>query len=267
VVSLAQIATAMSARSPSSRCPSCGGEAAGNFCNRCGSPLGPRHCRHCGAEVATGARFCTACGKTLPGVAPAARSAAGLPRLPVAIGAAAVAVLILAVLLRPSSPPAAPVGTAAPAGAPGAGPPDLSQMTPRQAFDRLYNRVMTAAEQGDTATVAQFSPMALMAYGNLPEVDADARYHAAMLRLHTGDIAGAKALSDSILAAEPTHLFGFVLGASVARFQGDRAGQTHFYERFLAAWPAENGNGRLEYQDHQRMLEGFKAEAESGGNP
>jgi len=217
--------------------------------------------------VASGARFCTACGKSLSGVAPAVRSKGGIPLLPVAIGAAAVAVLLLAVLLRPSTPPAAPVGVAAPAGPPGAGPPDLSQMTPRQAFDRLYNRVMTAAEQGDTATVAQFSPMALMAYGNLQDVDADARYHAAMLRLHTGDLPGAQALADSILAAEPSHLFGFVLGASVARFQGDRTGQARNYERFLAAWPAENGRDRPEYQDHQRMLEGFRAEAESGGNP
>ena len=50
-------------------------------------------------------------------------------------------------------------------GAPGA-LPDLASMTPREQFDRLYNRVMQASEQGDTATANRFSPMALQAYQN-----------------------------------------------------------------------------------------------------
>jgi hypothetical protein len=171
-----------------------------------------------------------------------------------------VVALILVLVSRGQRAPA-PVGPAPGAAAPAGGLPDISQLTPRDAFDRLFNRVMTAAEQGDTATVAQFSPMALMAYRNLDTVDADARYHAAMLRLHTGDVPGAQALADSILAVQPNHLFGFVLGAAVARFQGNAARERDLYARFLAAWDAEMMAGRPEYQDHQRMLEGFERDA------
>ena len=62
-------------------------------------------------------------------------------------------------------------------------------MSPRERFDRLYNRIMTAAENGDEGTVTNFTPMALSAYSMLDTVDADARYHAALIKLHTGDIA------------------------------------------------------------------------------
>ena len=65
-------------------------------------------------------------------------------------------------------------------------------MSPRERFDRLYNRIMQAAESGDEATVTRFTPMALMAYAQLDSLDADARYHAALLELHTGDVAGAR---------------------------------------------------------------------------
>ena len=64
-------------------------------------------------------------------------------------------------------------------------------MTPRERFDRLFNRIMEAGQQGDTAQVARFTPMALGAYAQLDTFDADARYHAAVLHLQVGRIAGA----------------------------------------------------------------------------
>ena len=53
--------------------------------------------------------------------------------------------------------------------------PDISQLSPRERFDRLFNRIMQAAEQGDTAQVRRFTPMALGAYAQLDTIDADAR--------------------------------------------------------------------------------------------
>ena len=44
---------------------------------------------------------------------------------------------------------------------------DLASLSPRQAADRLFNRVMAASENGDTAEALQFAPMALQAYNNL----------------------------------------------------------------------------------------------------
>ena len=153
-------------------------------------------------------------------------------------------------------PPAtqAPVST-------GAQLPDISQMSPRERFDRLYNRVMQAAEQGDVATMQQFSPMALSAYEMLDEVDADARYHAALLKLHTGDMAGSIVQADSILAETPTHLFGLVVKGTLAKWQQDPAALAVVYGQFLEVYDEEMDIGRPEYGHHASMLESFKADA------
>ena len=42
---------------------------------------------------------------------------------------------------------------------PAAGPaPDISTMTPQERFDRLFNRIMQAAERGDSVEVERFTP-------------------------------------------------------------------------------------------------------------
>ena len=138
-------------------------------------------------------------------------------------------------------------------------PPDLSTMSPREQFDRLYNRVMRAAEQGDTATVSRFSPMAFQAYENLGAVDADARYHAAVLRLHVArDTGAALRLADSIQASNPGHLFAFLIRGTVGRLAGDTGLLARANAGFLAAWEAETKSGRPEYKDHQVMLDQFR---------
>jgi hypothetical protein len=159
-------------------------------------------------------------------------------------------------------------GSPAPAAAPFAGqtdgsPPDLSQMSPRERFDRLYNRVMQASESGDRATVTQFSPMALAAYGMLDEVDADARYHAAMIRLDTGDPAGAAALADTILAGNPNHLLGLVLRGAIAESRKDAGGLRKARQQFLDQYQAEEAVGHQEYQDHKVILDRFLQDAKS----
>jgi hypothetical protein len=67
-------------------------------------------------------------------------------------------------------------------------PVDLASMSPRDAADRLFNRVMVASESGNTAEALKFAPMALQAYDNLGTLDNDARYHVALLHLTLGDI-------------------------------------------------------------------------------
>lgn len=134
-------------------------------------------------------------------------------------------------------------------------------MSPRERFDRLYNRVMQASEGGDTATVGRFTPMALAAYGMLDSIDADARYHAAMLRLHTGDAPGAAALADTILAVVPTHLLGYVIRGTVARWDKDEAALTLARRMFLANYDEETAANRPEYRDHKTMLDRFLEEA------
>jgi hypothetical protein len=160
---------------------------------------------------------------------------------------------------RPPASAAAPFAATSATGI----PPDLSQMSPRERFDRLYNRVMQASESGDTGSVAQFTPMALMAYAGLDQVDADARYHAAMLRLHTGDPDGARALADSILLEAPSHLFGYLLRGALARWERNDSALRAVEREFVSRYQSEIAAGRAEYRDHQVALERFHAQAKS----
>ena len=143
--------------------------------------------------------------------------------------------------------------------------PDISQMSPRERFDRLFNRVMQAAEAGDSSQVQQFTPMALGAYQQLDSVDADARYHAAVIHLQVGDFGPAKALADTILAQAPGHLFGYVIRGTAARLQGDSVGLRRAEEAFLAHYQTEIAAKRVEYSDHQPVLDQFKEDAEQAG--
>jgi hypothetical protein len=120
---------------------------------------------------------------------------------------------------------------------------------------------MGAAEAGDEATVTRFAPMALAAYGQLDSLDADARYHAALLEIHTGDVTGPAALADTILAREPGHLFGYVIRGTVARWRRDDASLARAYDDFLAHWDAELAANRPEYGEHRPALDQFRRQA------
>ena len=216
------------------------------------------YCAECGARVA--GRFCGQCGTAV----------AGRPAVPRAFaaqwGAVALAVLtlvILAVLIvrQPRVTAGSPDPAAGSATA-GTAPPDISGLNPRQRFDTLFNVVMRASENGDTARSARFAPMALLAYGELEDVDADARYHAAVIRLHvTGDSKPALLLADTIQANDPQHLFAFMIRGSAGQLTGDQAMVRRAASDFLSAWAREIASGKPEYQDHRIMLDQFRARA------
>jgi Double zinc ribbon len=249
----------------STRCPECGASGAtSNFCTTCGSPLGAHACRACGATVAAGTRFCGHCGVSAS--ANQLRTTTPKSRLPWAIagfGAVALAVILVLLVRRDqSATSAAAESTPAEPAAGTEAPPDISSMSPRERFDRLYNRIMRAAESGDEATVTRFTPMALMAYAQLPDIDADARYHAALLKVHTGDVDGARALADTILGQNPGHLFGYLIRGTVARWQKDDAALASSYAAFLSHYDAEMKAARGEYTEHSRALEDFRQAAQ-----
>ena len=250
-------------------CPSCGAPATGNFCSGCGASLTAHSCAVCRAELSPQARFCHRCGHPVSDAAPAKRAS---ERRAWTVAAALCLLLLGGIVYRvsrSSGQPVAPdmansgVSSATLPGAARSGrAPDISSMSPRERFDRLFNRVMQAAEAGDSSTVEQFTPMALGAYQQLDSVDVDARYHAAVIRLQVGDLAPAKALADTILRESPGHLFGYVIRGTAARFQGDSAALQRAERDFLAHYQTEMAAKRVEYLEHQPVVEEFKGQAE-----
>jgi len=254
-------------------CSACGAEASGRFCQHCGAAISAA-CRECGNPLPKGARFCNMCGATA--AAPSSSAAARTSPLPWAVAGIAVAALI-AVLLIPrlnggeqpataAAPAQGPVAQAPFAGGGGAqGNPravDLSSMTPREAADRLFNRVMTAVSNNDTAQAMQFLPMAIQAYRNVDQLDADGRYHLGALYLFANQPTEAKAQADSILASNPTHLFGLFVGAQAESQRGNQAGAKELYRKFLQAYDAEIAKKLPEYEEHSQGFPTMKTQAE-----
>jgi hypothetical protein len=206
-------------------------------------------CRSCGAETA--GKFCSECGQSRAGPR---RTAISFPWA-LTCAAAGGGVVLLIVLLAGQEKRAQSAGGRVPTAQ--ATPPDISNMTPRERFDRLYNRVMSAAESGDQATVTQFTPMAVAAYSQLDTIDSDARFHLALLTLHTGDPARGEALADTILQQTPGHLFAYMIRGAQARFAKDDVALKQAYADFRGHYEQEMSLARPEYADHRRSIDDF----------
>ena len=215
----------------------------------------PPSCPHCQAPLGGTARFCHRCGQ---------RTASGRHERIAWVAAFIVCAAFTGyIAVRAGDMNAAPAQNPAAAtpAATGAAAVDLSSMTPRERFDRLFDRVMNASERGDQAEVTRFTPMALMAFGQLDTVDQDARFHASLLHLATGDAAGALAQADSMQARDPRHLLALLVRATVATQSGDRDGAARARAEFEAAWDAEIARGLPEYEDHRPSLDTFRQSA------
>ena len=138
-------------------------------------------------------------------------------------------------------------------------PPDLSTMTPRQAADRLFNRIMAALERGDAAEAERFAPMALQAYQRIDALDADAHFHIARIHLAVGDVDGVRREVEAIKRLAPKHLFGFTLEHTVAGLAGDTDGMVRAYTGFMDAFESEISSGRPEYDGHRTHIDQFRS--------
>jgi hypothetical protein len=230
-------------------------------------------CRACRAAITPGAKFCHRCG-TPAGAAKLDSTPQGLSAaLPWAV--AGIALLALIALVagqrfganRASASPAdasvsAP-GLVAEGGATPARAPDISNMSPRDRADRLFNRIMLYHEQGKADSVQFFAPMALAAYQMAAPLDADQHYHLGRI----GEIAGApdlaKAEADSILRSRPSHLLGLILAANAARLAGDETAARDYERRLLAAESAERSGSLPEYTQHRNDITRALAAAKS----
>jgi hypothetical protein len=132
--------------------------------------------------------------------------------------------------------------------------PDISQMTPDQRAERLYDRMMGAFERGQMDTVRMFAPMATEAYQMLDSLTLDQRYDLGRLGEISGDMTLAAAEADTILKKDPTHLLGLILASHVARARNDTQAQRRYLDALLKAEPAERARQRPEYLLHQNDI-------------
>ena len=217
-----------------------------------------------------GARFCHRCGT--PAGSAAARATPGVGNaMPWVV--AAIALVALIALVAGQRFGARPTGTtdvldganaqgtttitapgAAPSGAPPRAP-DISQMTPAQRAERLYDRVMTEAEAGRTESVASFLPMAIAAYEMLAPLNLDQRYDLGRIGEVGGDSALARAQADTILRVRPTHLLGLILGAKAARMTGNEPHAQQFDVRLRSVEARERGVALPEYLLHRNDID------------
>lgn len=255
--------------SATTTCRQCGATGSGKFCSGCGAPLAGATCAACRAPLTPGAKFCHRCG-TPAGLGAADTTAGrgesrGFERaLPWSVAAIALVALIALVAGQrfgkrtPNDAAASPDAGTAPAamGLGGAGQQfprartDIASMSPEEAAERLFNRVMSYAERNQLDSAQLFSPMAIAAYQRIENPTADQRYDLGRIAAVTGNDEIATAEADTILASNPTHLLGLILGAEAARLRNDQAKARTYVQRFVAAVPAEKGKNLPEYQQH-----------------
>ena len=267
-----------------SRCPACGAPASGRFCSSCGTALAGATCATCSAPLTPGAHFCHRCGTPAgaPSTAPSRGFASALPWAVAALALVSLTALVVGqrfgargnlgsptadVLDGANMQGATPIGPPAAdaAGAPAAAPraPDISQLSPEQRAERLYDRIMTEHEAGREDAVRSFLPMARAAYEMIGPLNLDQRYDLGRLGEVGGDTTLARAQADTILAARPTHLLGLILAARVARMEKSDARARALDARLLAAEPAERSAALPEYLLHRNDIDAALAAARS----
>ena len=228
-----------------------------------------RHCAHCGAALGERGQFCHRCGTPRDGRPVASSTGRAAPTtvatiLPWAVaGIALLSLLAFIVGQNFGRGKAAPAVAAPPAAALAPGrAPDISSMGPQERADRLFQRVMTYVSEGKSDSVTFFAPMAIQSFEALAPLDAHQRYDLGLLGLVSGDGALARAQSDTILATNPTHLLGLILGMRSAGLLSDAAARADFVKRLSAALTSERAKGLPEYVDHAPDIDAAVREAD-----
>ena len=139
--------------------------------------------------------------------------------------------------------------------------PDISSLTPAQRAERLYDRVMAAAERGRADSVRFFMPMAIGAYEALGELTLDQRYDLGRLGEVAGNALLASAQADTILRKHPGHLLGLVLASRAAHLRGDAPTAKRYTDELVRVEPRERDKQLPEYVVHQNDIDTALAEA------
>ena len=139
--------------------------------------------------------------------------------------------------------------------------PDISNLSPQERADRLYNRVMLLASQGKVDSVQFFAPMAITAYQMLSPLNIDQRYDMGRVGEVAGALPLAQAQADSILGENPNHLLGLILQSRLATLARDTSRLRSFERRLLTAEKPELATKKDEYTRHQEDIASSLAQA------
>ena len=252
---------------PSANTTTPSGPPAGGFCSACGAALsaGARFCHRCGTPFGQGA----------PSITPsAAPRAGGASILPWAVAFVAVLALVAnfagknfgkakgsavdgsanAIATAAVDGPAA--GAQGPARA-----PDISQMTPNERASRLYNRIMTYAENNKMDSAVMFTQMGIPAHQAIENPSNDERFHLARLAEVANDSTIARAESDTILKSDPNSLLGLLMGSRAALMNGNSAKAKKFDQQLLKVLDAELARNTEDYQMHRSEIDRAAADA------
>jgi hypothetical protein len=286
-------------QSPStpSVCPRCSAPGTGRFCTECGAPLNSAPCASCGQPLTPGSKFCHHCG-AIAGAAAAPAAAGGgatlANTLPWAVAAIAFLTLFAMLASRgfnarrgssvdapmnalpnptvdagpagamgggdPSAAPFAAAAGAAGGAAGGVRAPDISQLSPTDIANRLFDRVMRLNDQGKADSVAFFAPMAVQAYQMVEQeqghpLDADQRFDVGRIGEVAGALQIAKAQADTILQQHPDHLLGLLLAAQAAKLSGNTAAFNQYKASFERVKVRELAKNLPEYKRHKADID------------
>ena len=238
-----------------SACPACGAAATGRFCSSCGATIAGSECPECSTPLSAGARFCHRCGANALGSG-RGFGKTGDAALPWAI--AAIALVALTALIagqqfrgaRAASEAEVPLGAPTTADGVVRGP-DISQLTPAQRAELLFDRVMSLDESGQTDSVRFFAPMAIAAYQMVGSLDIDQRYDLGRVGIVAGLSELARAQADTILSRHSDHLLGLSLAIGAALLDGDATRERALKQRLLAVQARELAKDLPEYRKHR----------------
>lgn len=139
--------------------------------------------------------------------------------------------------------------------------PNIANLSPSEAANRLYTRIMEYAEIGKVDSVAFFAPMAMASHEMLATPTLDERYHFGRIAEVTNVPEIARAQADTILRQSPSNLLGLLLGGRAARMTGDNPAAKRFDQRLLTALNAELATKLPDYEMHRAEIDRAAAEA------
>jgi hypothetical protein len=133
-------------------------------------------------------------------------------------------------------------------------------MSPREAADRLFNRVMQTLESGDTTNALFFQPMAVQAYQRAEPLDLDGILHEALLELLT-DPSAALATTERVLESEPDHVLALGTAARAEIALGDSAKAREYYQHLLRVYDSQYARNLVEYDGHRQLMTEMQSDA------